>query len=125
MKYRCVICPLPALACFIAARIAKSLPVSPRIGELGTPPDYGTASARAGLCTQGRRQRIRWRGDSAKTVCPNPYDVGGPEGTARLRRPVAGKSSQDLGPWLRAAKMLYEVERRHGRHYLAALFERI
>jgi hypothetical protein len=51
-------------------------------------------------------------------IWPEAFDVAGIEGSARLKRQVEGKDWTNLNPTTRAAKVFYELEKKHGRELL-------
>jgi hypothetical protein len=57
-------------------------------------------------------------------IWPEPYDVAAIEGLARLREEVEGKEWAELDAASRAAKVFYEIEKRHGRRILVSAFKK-
>ncbi len=50
-----------------------------------------------------------------RSIWPEPYDVATVEGSTRLRKKIEDKKCKDLDPEDCAAKVFYELEKRHGR----------
>jgi len=57
-------------------------------------------------------------------IWPEPYDVADVEGLARLKRQVDGKDWSEVAGIDRAAKVFYEVEKRHGRQTVGKAMDR-